>query len=94
MLAAHLYESPAPLTQHCPDVPADLQAVVLRCLLKNPAERFPDAESLELVLAGCHPGHQWSEKEAADWWRSQAGPNGNLDSQRVNEERGLTKRCS
>jgi serine/threonine-protein kinase len=34
-------------------VPADLQAVVLRCLAKDPAERFPDAPSLEQALAGC-----------------------------------------
>jgi serine/threonine-protein kinase len=48
MLAAHLYEQPEPL----PGVPADLEAVVLRCLAKAPADRFPDMETLDAALAG------------------------------------------
>jgi hypothetical protein len=52
VLAAHLYEEPAPLTDHA-DVPAELQAVVLRCLAKGPAERFADVPSLETALAAC-----------------------------------------
>jgi eukaryotic-like serine/threonine-protein kinase len=84
MLAAHLYERPEPLTKYRPDVPADLQAAVLRCLAKNPAERFEDVDRLEAALAECHTG-QWSVKEAAAWWRSQAGPNGRASDQRVNE---------
>jgi serine/threonine protein kinase len=51
VLAAHLHERPAPLTHHRADLPDDLQAVVLRCLAKNPADRFPDVQSLELALA-------------------------------------------
>lgn len=70
MLTAHIYERPAPLTDHRPDVSADLQVVVLRCLAKDPADRFADAESLGLALAGCQSAGQWSEKQAADWWRS------------------------
>jgi serine/threonine-protein kinase len=76
VLAAHLYESPVPLTQHRPDVPGDLQAVVMRCLAKEPVERYADAESLEAALASCHSAGAWSAKEAARWWRCQAGANG------------------
>jgi serine/threonine-protein kinase len=75
MLAAHLYEFPAPLTQHRPDVPGDLQAVVLRCLAKEPAARYADAESLETALASCPAAGAWSAKEAARWWRWQATAN-------------------
>jgi serine/threonine-protein kinase len=73
IVAAHLYEAPVPPSRHCPDVPADLEAVVLRCLAKAPADRFPDAASLEAALWACASAGQWSPAEAEAWWRSQAG---------------------
>jgi hypothetical protein len=94
MLAAHLYESPLPLTNDRPDVPVELQAIVLRCLAKDPAERFPNAQSLEKALAGCPTVGQWTEEEASYWWRSQSGPNESVGSERVNEGAGLTRRCN
>jgi serine/threonine-protein kinase len=68
-LAAHLSE--AVVAPNCcrADVPADLQAVVLRCLEKDPARRFPDAESLDQALAGCGCAGQWSRERAAAWWQ-------------------------
>jgi serine/threonine-protein kinase len=54
------------------DLPADLETVVLRCLEKDPARRFPDAEALELALAQCSCAGGWSWEQAADWWRGQA----------------------
>ncbi len=72
-LAAHLYEPPVPPTQLRPDVPHDLEAVVLRCLAKDPAARYPDAESLEAALAGCSVAGTWSAKDASSWWRQQTG---------------------
>jgi tRNA A-37 threonylcarbamoyl transferase component Bud32 len=53
VLAAHLHEPPPPPRALRADVPPDLEAVVLRCLEKDPAKRFPDADSLERALAGC-----------------------------------------
>jgi serine/threonine-protein kinase len=50
-LAAHLYEKPEPFSVRRPDVPADLEAVVLRCLAKEPQARFPDVKSLDRALA-------------------------------------------
>jgi eukaryotic-like serine/threonine-protein kinase len=73
VLAAHLYESPGPPSAHRPDLPADLEAVVLRCLAKDPAERFPDVEGLERALTECPAVGRWTEREAAEWWRARAG---------------------
>src|SRR5262245_7613443 len=56
MIAAHLYEVPEPLSRRRPDVPADLEAVILRCLAKEPAKRFLDVESLDRALAACLMG--------------------------------------
>jgi len=49
-------------------VPADLEAVVLRCLAKNPADRFADAAALGTALRGCIEGPRWGQAEASAWW--------------------------
>jgi tRNA A-37 threonylcarbamoyl transferase component Bud32 len=69
MLMAHAYEPVSPPATLRPELPADLQAVVLRCLEKEPERRFPDAHSLEQALTSCAAGDQWSEEQAALWWR-------------------------
>jgi serine/threonine-protein kinase len=74
VLAAHLYEQPAPPSAHRPDLPPELDAVVLRCLAKSPADRYPDIENLESALAECCTGGQWSQRDAAKWWQLQSGP--------------------
>jgi serine/threonine-protein kinase len=64
LLAAHLYEAPAPLPAV---VPGDLAAVVLRCLAKEPDERWPDAGSLDAALAAISVT-AWAERDATEWW--------------------------
>lgn len=48
-------EPPLPTTIN-PDVPQDLQAVCLKCLQKDPARRFADADALLADLARLHDG--------------------------------------
>jgi serine/threonine-protein kinase len=68
-LLAHLHDPVPPLADRCPGVPAELEAVVLRCLAKDPAERFVDAQSLDEALARCvMPA--WTEADAAAWWKA------------------------
>lgn len=69
MLAAHLYETPAALVERYPGVGADLNAVVLRCLAKDPASRFQTVEALKLAFTECRNVVPWTTKEAASWWR-------------------------
>jgi serine/threonine protein kinase len=51
------------------DVPADLEDVILRCLEKDPADRFQDVMSLEQALAECAAADQWTQWRASEWWR-------------------------
>jgi serine/threonine-protein kinase len=67
-LAAHLGEPVVAPDRVRPDVPGDLQAVVLRCLEKDPARRYPDADELARALARCG-ADPWTPEQAAAWWR-------------------------
>lgn len=56
VIAAHISESVVPPDRVRGGVPEELQAVVLRCLEKDPARRFASAKSLEAALAVCDVG--------------------------------------
>ncbi|MFO0795978.1 MAG: serine/threonine-protein kinase [Gemmataceae bacterium] len=53
LLAAHRSQPAPPLADVRAGVPADLAAVVARCLAKAPAERFPSAAALGQALTSC-----------------------------------------
>src|SRR5262249_38363242 len=76
LIVAHIQEPVRPLTDLRPEVPADLQEVVLRCLEKEPAQRFPDVTSLHEALAACVCAGQWTEEMAAQWRQAQAAEGG------------------
>ncbi len=68
VVKAHRRDAVVPPSHFRPDVPADLQRVVLRCLEKDPDDRFADVESLQQALAQCGSADGWSEQQAAGWW--------------------------
>jgi serine/threonine-protein kinase len=74
VIIAHANESPAPLTRWNPEVPADLERVVLKCLSKRPEERFQSAEELREALDRCHCRHDWDAAAAAAWWSCHGCP--------------------
>ncbi len=45
-----LETAPTPLAAHCPEAPPSLQAVIDRCLEKDPARRFQDVAELAIAL--------------------------------------------
>ncbi len=51
MLAAHLSETPAPLSQRASELPPMFAALVMRCVEKNPARRPQSAREILDVLA-------------------------------------------
>ncbi len=69
VLIAHARDPVIPPSRLRPDIPEDLEQVVLRCLAKDPAGRFADARSLERALAECACAGDWDQESAARWWR-------------------------
>ena len=69
VMIAHARDPVVPPSRVRAGIPEDLERVVLRCLAKDPAERFPDAESLERALGECDCAGEWDLMHAARWWR-------------------------
>ncbi|HUH04892.1 MAG TPA: Stk1 family PASTA domain-containing Ser/Thr kinase [Kofleriaceae bacterium] len=46
----HVHEQPVPPRQHDGGLPLALEAIILKCLAKNPANRYPSAEDLRADL--------------------------------------------
>jgi serine/threonine-protein kinase len=69
VMIAHARDDVVPPSRLQRDVPSDLERVILRCLAKNPQERFQDTESLEQALVACAAADRWTQAHAARWWR-------------------------
>ena len=68
--AHHLHSAPvAPSERLGRALPDDLEAIVLRCLSKSPAERYATAAELERALAACAVSTEWSAERAQAWWK-------------------------
>ncbi|MGD9646896.1 MAG: serine/threonine-protein kinase [Pirellulales bacterium] len=70
VLIAHAHDPVRPPSEIVAGVPADLEAVVLRALAKEPHERFADAAGFEAALAATSVADRWSREEAATWWHA------------------------
>lgn len=68
IMIAHAREPVVPPRQIVPSIPEDLEAVLLKCLAKEPAQRYADAAELEQALAGCACADCWTQELAAQWW--------------------------
>lgn len=55
ILAAQLYETPEPITARRPDIPPRLASAIMRCLAKEPEERYPNTAALRRALEGVTP---------------------------------------
>ena len=69
MIVAHLHDPILPPACLRPEIPSDLQEVVLQCLAKEPDQRYADIVAVEEALAFCECADRWSGEQAADWWR-------------------------
>ncbi len=69
LLIAHAHDPVVPPSHIQTGIPEDLERVVLRCLAKDAADRYPDAQALERALGDCACAADWDHDLAARWWR-------------------------
>jgi eukaryotic-like serine/threonine-protein kinase len=70
VLLDHLHAEPPPPSKRLGTVlPAAIDALVLDCLRKNPAERPQDARELLNRINAQKLAGAWSNEEAESWWR-------------------------
>jgi len=62
------------LRELVPEVPADLEAVIERCLRWDPEDRFSNIQLVDQALAACACAGSWGPEEAAAWWRTALAP--------------------
>lgn len=70
VMIAHARDPVPPPSSFQPEVPADLERVIMRCLNKTPGERYPNVEALDAELAACEDASRWDARRAAEWWRA------------------------
>ena len=72
VMIAHARDEVVPPSRLIPSIPRDLEEIILRCLAKNPAERFVTVDDLERALAQCECANDWTDARAAQWWLANA----------------------
>jgi serine/threonine protein kinase len=75
IMLAHVRQQIIPPSQLESGIPRDIERVVLKCLEKNPADRYASTEELAEALAECELQNRWTRADAAQWWKT----NGDTD---------------
>jgi len=73
---AHVEQPPPTPSSRGAAIPEPLEAVVMRCLEKDPAARFQTAAALAEALEATGCASTWSDADAKAWWRNRLPPPG------------------
>lgn len=74
VLMSHAKDEPKPPSDLRPETPGDLDEIVLRCLAKDPEERFATVDQLAEALHRCSAAGDWNRETAARWWQGNGCP--------------------
>ncbi|NKB88880.1 MAG: protein kinase [Acidobacteria bacterium] len=69
MIVSHVKNEPEPPSARTElPIPAELDAIILRCLAKDPADRYPGMQALADALDNLQLSDSWDRGHARDWW--------------------------
>jgi serine/threonine-protein kinase len=68
VLLAQATQEVTPPSRHRREIPADLEQIVLRCLAKQPSERYSSTVELADALRACSSHGRWNHRTADTWW--------------------------
>jgi serine/threonine-protein kinase len=74
VMIAHASQEVVPPRQINPDLPSELEEIVLRCLEKDPEHRFQDVSQLRRAMSEANVSDLWSSDLAAEWWSCNGCP--------------------
>ena len=74
VLVAQASETPTSPRALNPSIPEELDEIIMRCLEKQPEDRFQDVATLEEQLERVPIAEPWSSKLAAAWWNCNGCP--------------------
>jgi len=76
MLLHHAQTRPLPPSQRSElPIPKQLEAILMKCLEKDPGNRPHSALELESELTGVRCGETWTMKRAQEWWEAHSPDN-------------------
>jgi eukaryotic-like serine/threonine-protein kinase len=86
IMLAHARTPVVPPSQLESGIPADLERIVLKCLQKNPADRYASTEELAQALFECELHNRWTRADAQRWWKTNGDVNRSGSFRSANSE--------
>jgi serine/threonine-protein kinase len=74
VMIAHASQEVVPPREINPELPLELEEIVLRCLEKDPDHRFQDVLELRRAMSEVNVADPWSSELAAEWWSCNGCP--------------------
>lgn len=72
-IVEHVKTAPTPPSERTElPIPSALEAIIMTCLEKDPADRFHGAQEMAVALRDVPLAEPWDTRRAGEWWDSRS----------------------